>query len=337
MPPDEDEVVVVPPEETTPQLTGEELILQAIVDGNTDADGNVDPTIAGDPRIGRGPDVEHVTTTEDTPEETPEPSTEDLILGRFKTNDDVIEAYRNLEPAYTQTSQQMRELERQVQELQDQLQFNQSEAEATRDFQFDAPFSNQPTNVEQLEELAEQHPDRAALFAIKNAGRLPAELVQEVVNYWHVRNPAQATAYMLQQMFQQYMPAIDERIQPHDNRYQEDIVQNAVTMAEEMIGPQYEQYHDRIIDTIESNPALLPTDLNNPEAMRDSIVNVYAMLLGRDTLQRGQQLAAQGRPETSAQATTQTRPAAVEPHRGASEEDVEAARAIQNLILNAQS
>jgi hypothetical protein len=161
-------------------------------------------------------------------------------------------------------------------------------------------------------------------------------LVQEVVNYWHTRNPAQATAYMLQQMMQGYVPQIEQRFAPHDNSRQEAIVTTAVNEAEKMIGPSYGEYHDRIVDTIEANPALLPSDVTNTQAMTQAIVNVYAMLVGMDQLQRGKQLAAQGAPPPAPQAQTQTRPTAgSNTPNGVPQEDVDAARAIQNLILNA--
>jgi hypothetical protein len=103
-----------------------------------------------------------------------------------------------------------------------------------------------------------------------------------------------------------------------------------------MIGPSYGEYHDRIVDTIEANPALLPSDVTNTQAMTQAIVNVYAMLVGMDQLQRGKQLAAQGAPPPAPQAQTQTRPTAgSNTPNGVPQEDVDAARAIQNLILNA--
>ena len=45
-------------------------------------------------------------------------ATPDLILGRFKTPEDVTKAYSELEPKFTQASQEAAELRRQLQELQ---------------------------------------------------------------------------------------------------------------------------------------------------------------------------------------------------------------------------
>lgn len=331
-PPGQEPVIV--PQDGEPEVSAEQLIVDRINEVNAEADARESGEPASQSDIGRG-------GQQGSTDAQAQDATEDLILGRFKTADDVITAYQNLEPEYTQTRQQMRNLERQLIELQDQLEFANTQSEYQQqdsDFTFEAPFSEQPRNIEELEALAEQYPDRAAMFAIQNSQRLPGELVQEVLNYWHQRNPAQASAYMVHQMFQSYMPQVEQRLAPTENRYQNDIVQSAVDMAEQAIGPQYEQYHDRIIDVIEANPAFLPDDLNNAEAMRDSIINVYSMLIGRDTLQRGAQLAAQGQPQpTQQQAMTQTRPgAAAITNSSASQEDVEAARAIQNLILNAQ-
>jgi hypothetical protein len=333
---DSGQVIVVPDESVSGEPDVQQLIVDRINEVNAAADGI---TVGGgdsgvDTSDGSG---------EQGSTETDGQSAEDLILGRFKTNEDVITAYQHLEPEYTQTRQQMRELERQVQELQSQLEYAAIENEdQDTDFHFDAPFTNQPRNVEELEQLAAEYPDRAALFAIQNASRLPDELVQEVVNYWHTRNPAQATAYMLQQMMQGYVPQIEQRLAPHDTSRQEEIVQKAVNEAEKTIGPSYGDYHDRIVDTIEANPALLPQDVTDVQAMSQSIVNVYAMLVGMDQLQRGKQLASQGEPVPAPQAaTTQTRATAgpnVPSNTGnVAQEDIDAARQIQQLILNAQT
>lgn len=324
-PSDAGQVIVVPEE----SLSGEPDVEQQIVDRINEVNADADGAAAG---------VVDTPTEGGESTETEGQSAEDLILGRFRTNEDLATAYQNLEPEYTQTRQAMRELERQVQELQSQLEYTNEVDEADSNFHFEAPFSDQPRNVEELEQLAEQYPDRAALFAINNATRLPAELVQEVVNYWHVRNPAQATAYMLQQMMQGYVPQIEQRLAPHDTSRQEAIVTTAVTEAEKIIGPSYGDYHDRIVDTIEANPALLPKDVNDPQAMSQAIINVYAMLVGMEQLQRGKQLAAQGAPVPAPQAQTETRPTAGTnaPSNGPGQEDVDAARQIQQLILNAQ-
>jgi hypothetical protein len=142
---------------------------------------------------------------------------------------------------------------------------------------------------------------------------------------------------MLQQMMQGYMPQIDQRLAPHDNSRQEAIVTSAVSEAEKIIGPSYDQYHDRIVDTIEANPSLLPRDTTDVQAMSQAIVNTYAMLVGMDQLQRGKQLAAQGAPPPAPQAQTQTRPTAgSNTPNGVPQEDIDAARQIQQLILNAQ-
>jgi hypothetical protein len=334
-PSDAGQVIVVPDE----NISGEPDVQQLIVDRINEVNSEADAALAG------GADQEVATEGgEEQSAAAPEgQSTEDLILGRFRTNEDLATAYQNLEPEYTQTRQQMRELERQVQELTSQLQYaNEFEEEPQNDFHFESPYSNSPRNVEELEALAEQSPDKAAIWAIQNSERLNnPELVQEVVNYWHQRNPAQATAYMLQQMMQGYVPQIEQRLAPHDNSRQEAIITTAVNAAEQQIGPSYGDYHDRIVDTIEANPALLPQDMSDTGAMTQAIINVYAMLVGMDQLQRGKQLAAQGAPTPAPQAQTQTRQTAgsTAPSNTGNvpQEDIEAARTIQNLILNAQA
>lgn len=259
---------------------------------------------------------------------------ENLILGRFKDTDALVQAYQNLEPEYTQTRQQMRELERQLSELQAQ-----SQQQPEEEFLFDSPFTQNPTNVEELEALASEHPDRAAIWAITNSAKLDPNLVQETINYWHTRNPAQATAYMLQTMMQQFVPQIQQQIAPVTTQHQESVVQRGVTAAEEMIGPSYPEYHERIIEAFEANPTLMPTDLQNPDQMRDAIVNTYAMLLGKDMLEKGR-AAATGSAAVpnpaAALAQTVTRTQATTATTNDDPDEAAIAKMIQDQILNAR-
>lgn len=304
-----------PEAEPEVQLSGEELIRNAVRDANATPEPAAGDA-ATDPSEGAGAGTETVQ--------------EDLILGRFKTTDDVIQAYQNLEPEYTQTRQQLKDLERQLGEMQQQS------TEPEKPFLFESPFSDAPKNVAELEALAEQFPDRAAVWAIENSNNLPPELVQETINYWHQRNPAQATAYMLQSMMQSYMPQIEQQIRPVTTQHQESNVQKAISMAEAVIGPQYESYHERIIESIEANPSLMPSDVSNPDSMRDAIVNVYAMLLGRDMLQKGAELAtgAGAAPAVPSPAQTVTRTAPAPPSGDADEDAIQ--KMIQDSILNAR-
>lgn len=257
---------------------------------------------------------------------------DDLILGRFKSKDDVIPAYQSLETEYTQTRQQYKDLERQVLELQQKL----ATPEAPDLFEFDSPFTTNPTNVQELEALATEHPDKAALWAIDNSARLDPDLVQRTINYWHERNPAQATAYMLQTMMQQFMPTIDQRLRPSETTHQETIIQNAVTAAEEQIGPTYAQYHDRILAAIEATPSLLTGDLGNPNDVRDSIVTVYAMLLGRDMLAKGGAKAQGAIPPPTPDALTVTTTQVADPTVNDDPNEAAIRKSIQDMILNAQ-
>jgi uncharacterized protein YaaN involved in tellurite resistance len=147
---------------------------------------------------------------------------------------------------------------------------------------------------------------------------------------------------MLQQMLQSYQPLIDQRIQPMENERTESRVQAAVTMAEQTIGPNYGQYHDRIIEAIEARPSLLPDDPNNVQQMHDTLVQVYAMLLGQDMLARGgaaaQGAAAQAQQPTAAAqaALTATRTTAVPPVASTDEQQAALDKQIQDMILNAR-
>jgi len=265
-----------------------------------------------------------------------EDGSENLILGRFRDQSALEQSYQSLEGEYTQTRQRLAEYEQQLQALTQQIQQPQRPA-----FDFDAGsgFNNEPQDLEQLEALAERDPSAAAMWAMRNAENLPAELVQETVNYWYQRNPAQANAFMLQQMLQSYLPQFQQQIDPVVQDHTEGRIQAAVNMAEQTIGPQYGEYHDRIIEAIEQRPSLLPDDPNDVRQMHDALVQVYAMLLGQDLLARGaaaQGTAPQPGPQPPSPATTATRTTAAQPTATTDEQAAALDKQIQDMILNAR-
>lgn len=307
----------------TDNRSGEDLILDAVRAANAPDGG--DGGGADDPGSERG---------EEDAAESQQP--DDLILGRFRDQQALVDSYSSLEGEYTRTNQRLSQYEQQIQELQQQIQGMQQPQQPS--FDFDQGFNNNPNNIEELEALAEQDPARAAMWAMQNAQHLQPELVQETVNYWYQRNPAQANAFMLQQMIQQYLPQFQQQIDPVVSDRNEGRVHAAVSMAEQTIGPNYEQYHDRIIEALEARPSLLPDDPTNVQAMHDTIVQVYAMLLGQDMLAKGS--AAQGAPPPPqpqpSPAATQTSRTAAAPVQATDEQTAALDKQIQDMILNAR-
>jgi hypothetical protein len=98
-----------------------------------------------------------------------EEAPEELILGKFKSPDDVLEAYKNLEAYNTQQNQRLSELEALLSAD------DEEEYEAPRPW--GVQFNGEPENEEQLVGWAEQDPGQAAQWAIANADRVPKETV----------------------------------------------------------------------------------------------------------------------------------------------------------------
>lgn len=219
---------------------GGDAIAQAVADANqqTDEQGIEAPEAA--PQSSSGTD-EGATTEEQ----------QALILGKFKDHDAVIEAYKNLEPEYTQTRQQLAELQRQVEEFQSQ----QAQPEPASPFGYAAPA------VEQLREYALQDPANAFVMSLQHADEfgLQAQQVQsELFAHWMSVDPWSAQRYAAQYAqweAQQNQPDADEP----DYMAQwasEQMAGGAVAWAQQHLYA-FDTYKDQVNAWIDANPRIV--------------------------------------------------------------------------------
>ena len=160
--------------------TNDETVEQSdpIADAILNADASSDGVIVSEPDV--------VESGADTPDAAAEP-VDEMILGKFKSADDLAEAYKHLEQQFTQNNQRLSDLEALLAE--------DDEPEYEQPAGWGAPFNGEPQNEEQLIGWAEKSPGDAAQWAIANANRVPEEVVNAVWEHWFERKPTEAMAW----------------------------------------------------------------------------------------------------------------------------------------------
>ncbi len=227
----------------------------------------------------------------------------DLILGKFKTSEDLAEGYKNLESQFTQNNQRLKDLE-------DLLSTEDEEPQRPA---WNAPFAGaDPANEAELVGWAENDPGAAAQWAITNNDRIPAEMVNSLWEHWFERKPTDAMAWYTQQqtasISQQYearLTELQEQIAPLRDQQTSNMFESSLTALEGQI-PDLADYSQKIQDYIDHIPvdqlhlAFFPNGMDTPEKVQEGIKSLYAIVRMREPLAQQSQV-------TTNQAFTQQR------------------------------
>lgn len=259
-----------------------------------------------------------------------EPVEQELILGKFKSADDLIEAYKNLESHNTQTAQRLSELEALL------------EGDDEGDEEpalWNATFNGEPTNEEELIGWAERDPGAAAQWAIANANRIPDETVNGLWDHWFERKPTEAMAWytqqqtaQLQQQYEAELNALREQVAPLRDAQTQTMFESALGDLEQQI-PDLSDYSDKIQQYIDNIPvdqlhlAFFPNGMDTPEKVQEGVKSLYAIVRMREAPM--QQQAAPAVQQSNA-AFTQSRQGVVD--TGPADYDAK----INEAILNAR-
>lgn len=278
--------------------TNDETIEQPEADPIAEAILNADEN-----RVLGEPDIASDNALEAAPDVTPE----DLILGKFKSSDDLAEAYKHLEAQFTQNNQRLSDLEALLMDDEDEEQPAAS---------WGKPFQGEPENEEQLVGWAEKDPAGAAQWAIANANRVPEEIVNAVWEHWHERKPAEAMAWythqqtlQLQQQYEERIAQIQAEVAPLRDAQTQTMFNNAINTLESQI-PDLADYSDKIHEYIDNMPvdqfhfAFFPNGMDTPEKVQEGVRSLYAIVRMREVPMVAEQQAHQ---QMANQAFTQSR------------------------------
>lgn len=222
-----------------------------------------DPDDSGSPE-GADPEVVEAPAGEQVEEKVEEA---ELILGKFKTAEDLQKSYVEIERRAHEASQRAAEYERYIQMVEAQ----QAEQQA-------AKFGkSEPQNVDELLALAYEDPDEAFWFAAEKAPSEVASVLTEIRSY----DPGRAERLLLQYQHQIVENAVAERTAPVQQHYQQtqhaDQAQSlAIKLHSEIASlPNYDNIKTNIAEMLKSRQNLIT--MENPEAAAQVMRDVYEL------------------------------------------------------------
>lgn len=208
------------------------------------------------------------------------PTQEELLLGKFKSSDDLAEAYKHLESQFTQNNQRLSELEA--------LLMADDDDEPAQPW--GVSFNGEPENEEQLIGWAERDAGAAAQWAMANADRVPSETVNSLWEHWFETKPAEANAWYVQQQTaqirQQYedeLASLREQVTPLRDAQTQTMFEGALSSLEQQI-PDLADYSDKIQAYIDNIPvdqlhlAFFPQGMDTPEKIQNGVKSLYAIV-----------------------------------------------------------
>jgi hypothetical protein len=221
-------------------------------------------------------------TRDEAPVADEQPVADELILGKFKSVDDVVEAYKNLESHNTQTNQRLSELE--------SLLMSDDEDEPQQAQPWGVSFNGDPENEEQLIGWAERDAGAAAQWAMANANRVPQETVNSLWEHWFETKPAEANAWYVQQQTQQIrqqyeeeLTTLREQITPLRDQQTQTLFESSLESLESQI-PDLADYSEKIQNYIDNIPvdqlhlAFFPQGMDTPEKIQTGVKSLYAIV-----------------------------------------------------------
>ena len=242
--------------------------------------GNIPPA----PEVDSGADVE--------PESGADVAVEDeLLLGKFKTSEDMAAAYQNLEREFTQARQRAIDLESLLDDEPD---------EATPAWNSAFTGAN-PQNETELVSWAENNPGAAAQWAIANGERVGQDTVTALWEHWFEVKPTEAMAWYTTQQTQTIASQYEERISelqqqiaPLRDQQTQTLFESSIDLLEGQI-PDLADYSEKIQAYIDNIPtdqlhlAFFPQGMDTSEKIQEGIKSLYAIVRMREAPMQPQQ------------------------------------------------
>lgn len=210
---------------------------------------------------------------------------DELLLGKFKTSEDMAVAYQNLEREFTQARQRATDLESLLDDEPDET------VPA-----WNAAFNgNAPQNETELVGWAENDPGAAAQWAIANGERVGQDTVTTLWEHWFEVKPTEAMAWYTTQQTQtiasQYEDRIAElqqQIAPLRDQQTQNLFESSIDSLEAQI-PDLADYSEKIQQYIDNIPtdqlhlAFFPQGMDTSEKIQEGIKSLYAIVRMRET------------------------------------------------------
>jgi hypothetical protein len=193
--------------------------------------GTTEPEAVAEPEVAPAEVVENAESQEDAEAQAVErardekgrfakqEAEQELILGKFKSQDDLVESYRQLEARLGQTHAERQELNELRQMIQEQGQQFQQAVNRPR-YDFDT--------------LIEEDPARATMIAYENGDQ---HNVQRAAAAWNEMSPGAPQLWVQNIQLQRRIDEIDQRVQPVEQRAAQSEFGRGIREVEAEYGP----------------------------------------------------------------------------------------------------
>lgn len=242
---------------------------------------------------------------------------DELILGKFRSQEDLASAYQ--------------ELERQFHERNQAFEHQEPEYEPTP--LGPAPiFGGAPQTEDDLVQWAATSPGNAAMWVIENQHLVPQELANAVWQNWWEQAPWEASMYQMNNLVAQQEQQISQLYEPLMEQHQAQVLESAIDIVRGAVSD-FDEYAPLVADFVNTRDlrSFFPDNaLDDPNALADGINAILGIIKWREYQDQAAQQAQYEAPEARQQAATQTRNRVeAMPDEGSYDEQ------IQQMILNA--
>lgn len=186
---------------------------------------------------------------DDAPPADEAPAEPELILGKFKSHDDLAQAYKELEKKLGQRAQP--EPDPAPAEEYDESLYEPAMA---------MPLGGVPQTMEQLDQWLGSQPAQAAQWVLQT--QQDPELLKHALDTWAALDGtsfanfvADARVRQAEQAWEERIKTLEQRLAPHDQAYQQQVAQTTQQMVAQSI-PDWNDYGAKVTDLIKEHPGL---------------------------------------------------------------------------------
>lgn len=203
-----------------------------------------------------------------------------LLLGKFKSADDLAKAYEELQREFHARNQQpQEEYEEDDSEPFWMPGYTTEEAQRLAEYALASP-----QNAQQAFQYAESHPGE---FGVDH-DRITNELFQ----LWQAQDPLGSQRFLIQGMMEQQRAALQAEFEPLQEQYSQQAIDLAVSSAASSL-PGFDERAQKVLEHIQNTPGLVESINANPaykspQAMTGLLKQAYANVLLEEYMQQMQ-------------------------------------------------
>lgn len=206
---------------------------------------------------------------------------ENLILGKFRSPEDVIKAYENLEPELGRLRNEIGELRRREEQMRQYLALQQ---QSSQQGQSQHPSQPGVLSEDALERMFERNPEQALDIAAQQGN---IDFYQRAYSEWHEIDPLSADNYLVNRKllaFQNYLQSqLASTIGPMVEHRERELFSSVCDRLNEQTGGDLARYQERMIELARANPAIgASLSVDDPSSIENTVKYLYFAAKGMD-------------------------------------------------------